>query len=61
MRSSPEMLLVLNYTTNPGSLWLSRETPKHHLAGKGCPGFVVEFNTYNISGDDLMSLTSLLH
>ena len=27
----------------------------------GCPGFVVVFNNYSISGDDSMSITSLLH
>ena len=31
------------------------------MAAWGCLGFVLEFNTYNISGDDDMSLTSLLH
>ena len=44
-----------------GSSLLHREPAEHHLAAKGCPGFVVEFNTYNISGDDPMSLISLLH
>ena len=39
----------------------SRGIPKHHLSAKGCPGFIVEFNNYSISGDDPMSLTSLLH
>ena len=38
----------------------SRGSPKHHLGAKGCLGFVLEFTTYNISGEDLMSLTSLL-
>ena len=30
------------------------------MAGKGCPGFVVKFNTYNNSTVDPMSFTSLL-
>ena len=30
-------------------------------SAKGYPGFVVEFNNYSISGDDRISLTSLLH
>ena len=42
-----------------GSSLLCREPAEHRLAAKGCPGFVVEFNTYNISGDDHMSLTYL--
>ena len=39
---------------------LCRETPKDHLAAKGCPGLVVESN-YSICGDDPMLLTSLYH
>ena len=38
----------------------SREPLRDPLAAKGCPGFVVEFNNYSITGDDPMSLTSLL-
>ena len=55
MGSSPEMLLVLNSTTNPGqplaAKWCSagplqsRELPKPHLASKGCTGFVLELKT----------------
>ena len=41
------------------SLW-SRGPPRGHLAAIGCSGFDVEFNNYNIFGDDPMSLTSLL-
>ena len=36
-------------------------SPRGHLATKGCPAFVVEFNNYSIKVDDPMSLTSLLH
>ena len=38
----------------------SRGLPKHHLSAKGCPGFTVECNTYNISGNDLILLTFFL-
>ena len=42
-----------------GSLW-SKEPPKDHLAFFGCSRFVMEFNTYNFTGDKShMSLTSL--
>ena len=34
---------------------------RDHLAAKGCPGFVVEFNIYSIIGDDPLSSNSLLH
>ena len=29
-------------------IWRSKGPPKDHLAAKGCPGFVVEFNICNI-------------
>ena len=41
-----------------GSDWLpncnleSKGITKDHLAAKGCPGFVVEFNIYHITGVD---------
>ena len=38
----------------------SRGPPKDHLAAKGCPGFVVEFNTYNITLMSPMSLITLM-
>ena len=60
--SYPEMWQLLNSTTNPGQLLAAKCPPsKGHLAAKGCPGFVVEFNNYSINVDDPMSLTSLLH
>ena len=34
--------------------------PRGHLAAKVCPGFVVEFNNYNIIEMSPMSLTTLL-
>ena len=43
------------------SLKSIRGAPKNHLAAKDWPEFVVQFNTYKISGDDPMSLTSFLH
>ena len=45
-----------------GSPLLRRGPPRGHLAAKGYPEFVVEFNNYSINADDdPMSLTSLLH
>ena len=71
MGSYPVMLKLLNSTTNPGqplaakwalggALW-SRGPARGHLAAKGCPGFVVKFNNYSITGYDPVSLTSLWH
>ena len=39
---------------------LCRGPPKDHLVAFGCPGFVVEFNTYKIMEMNSMSLTPLL-
>ena len=50
----------INYNTFQFST-THRGLLKHHLAAKGYPGFVVVFNTYNISGDNPMSFTLLLH
>ena len=74
MGSSPEILYVLNSTIYPGhplaAKWpvdgplFYREPVKDHLAASGrvgCLWFALEFDTYNISGDDPMSLISLLH
>ena len=36
----------------------SRELPKHHLSAKGCPGFIVAFNTYSISENYRILLNS---
>ena len=38
-----------------------RGPPRGHMAAKGCPGFVVDFNNCSINVDDSMSLISLLH
>ena len=38
----------------------SRGPPKGHLVAFGCPGFVGEFNTYNIMEMSSMSFTTLL-
>ena len=56
--STEVMVWLSNFTTNPGqtkvakwSLGISlhyKEPPKEHLTAKGFPGFVVEFNSYNI-------------
>ena len=64
------MLYVLNSVTNYGlpntAKWpfrwpfVSRRPLKDHLADFICPGFGVEFITFNISGDDSMLLISLL-
>ena len=70
MDSSPVMLQLLNSTTNPGqpcadkslvvdSLQI-REPPRFHLAAKGCPRFVVEFNNCSITREESMLLISLL-
>ena len=48
MRSSPEMLYLLNFTINHGQPLAAKKC----LAAKGCPGFVVKFDTYNNSADD---------
>ena len=55
MRSSSVVLLVLDSTKNPrqpmaakwfsGGLLQIKEQLKHHIAAKGCTGFVLEFNT----------------
>ena len=44
-----------------------KNTEESHLTVKSCPGFVVEFNTYNITGDEthvtyltLLGITGLL-
>ena len=38
----------------------SQNPHEEHLAAFGCPGFIVEFNTYNIIKMSPMSLTPLL-
>ena len=45
---------ILNISININTFQFStsnRGPLKHHLAAKGYPGFVMVFNTYNISGD----------
>ena len=64
-RSPQVMLQLLKSTTNfeqplAAKLPLGKP-PRGHLAAKGCPEFIVEFNNYSINVEDPMSLTSFLH
>ena len=65
------LLVTFGYSTiNPGQPLAAKESlggpllcggpPKGNLAAKSCPGFVEEFNSYNIILMRLMSLTTLL-
>jgi len=65
------LLVTFGYSTiNPGQPLAAKESlggpllcggpPKGNLAAKSCPGFVVEFDSYNIILMRLMSLTTLL-
>ena len=69
MGTSPTILQVLNSTTNPGNSLagkrylgcplLHRGLPKTLFSSLKLARICCGFNTYNIFGDDLMSLTSL--
>ena len=65
------LLVTFGYSTiNPGQPLAAKESlggpllcggpPKGNLAAKSCPGFVVEFNSYNIILMSSMLLTTLL-
>ena len=44
-----------------GDLLWSKIPPKGELAARDYPEYVVEFNNYNITGDNTMPLTTFLH
>ena len=70
MDSAPVILQLLNSATNlvqplSAKLPLSgplpyRRHPRVHLAAKGCPRIVAEFNNCSITGAESMPVTSLL-